>query len=233
MNRFYREVGLGMGEGGSLVLLDGKPVRTPGRRPLVLPARGLAAAVADEWQAQAETIRPDTMRLTRLATTVIDLMPLRREDAIAEAAGYGATDLVCYRATEPAELVAREAAAWDPWLDWLRRRYDASLAVAAGIDPLEQPPATLGRLRQAVAAVDDWRLVGLHAAVTTMGSLVLGLAMAAGELAAEPAFEIAFLEELYEIERWGLDPEQARRHERLRADLAAAERFLLTLGRRA
>lgn len=226
MKRFYTEVAVEPAAGGFAVLLDGKPVRTPARRTLAVRAPALATAIAAEWSEQVETIAPSTMRLTRLATTVTDLMPDRRGDAVAEVAAFAGTDLLCYRATSPASLVSRQTATWQPWLDWAERQFDARLAVAEGVMPVPQPEAALRALRAAVERLDDWRLVGLHGAVTLLGSLVLGLAIERSALAAEAALDAALLDELFEIEQWGEDPEQARRHARLRADLAAIERYL-------
>ena len=226
MRRHYRVVSIGREAGGFLVLLDGKPIRTPARNSLLVPTEPLAAAIAAEWEAQAERIDVSSARLTRLATTVVDLMPARRADAIAEAATFAGTDLLCYRASHPAALAARQAATWQPWLDWAERRFDARLRVAVGVMPGSQDEAPLRALRAAVERLDDWCLIGLHAATTITGSLILGLAIEQGALGAEQAFAVAFLDELYAIEQWGEDAEQAARHARLRADLSAAERFL-------
>ena len=226
MRRFYAAVATGREGDGFAVLLDGRPLRTPARHALVVPTEALAAAVADEWRGQGEQIETQTMRLTRLATTAVDLMPARRADAVAEAAGYAATDLLCYRAASPASLAQRQASAWQPWLDWAERQYDARLVPVAGVMPTTQDESALRALHAAVERLDDWRLVGLHAATTLTGSLVLGLAIVQGALAAEPAFAIAMLDEQFEIEQWGEDAEQAARHARRRADLMAAERFL-------
>ena len=229
MKRFYRDVTTAGGAGGWSVLLDGKPVRTPARRALEVPTEALAEAIAAEWAAQGDAVEPDTMRLTRLATTAVDLMPQRRGDAVAEAAGYGGTDLLCYRAVAPASLASRQSEAWQPWLDWAERQYDARLVPAAGVMPASQEAVALNALQAAVERLDDWRLVGLHAAVTVSGSLVLGLAIERGALGAGEAFSAALLDELYEIEQWGEDAEQSARHARLRSDLEAAERFLRLL----
>src|SRR5690242_16513815 len=74
--RFYTEANAGeageRGEQGHPVLLDGKPVRTPARRPLAAPTHALAKAMADEWNAQRDVIDPARMPLTRLANAVID-----------------------------------------------------------------------------------------------------------------------------------------------------------------
>ena len=229
MKRFYAEVTVVREGEGFAIRLDGRPVRTPARRLLTVSTAPLAEAIADEWARQPERIDTQDMRLMRLATTVVDLMPARREDAIAEAAGYAATDLLCYRAAGPAELAARQAAAWQPWLDWAERRFDARLLPAIGVMPAHQDEVALRALHAAVGRLDDWRLVGLHAATTATGSLVLGLAIEDDVLDAERACAAALLDELYEIEHWGEDTEQAARQARLRADLIAAERYLRLL----
>ena len=91
----------GLSMGGWGVALDGKPVRTPAKHELAVPSEALAAAIAAEWDAQREDIRPATMPLTRLAATAIDRTAAQRDLVVAETANYAGTDLVCYRA-EPA-----------------------------------------------------------------------------------------------------------------------------------
>jgi chaperone required for assembly of F1-ATPase len=148
---------------------------------------------------------------------------------LAEAAGFAGTDLLCHRAAAPPELVARQHRLWQPWLDWAARRHDARLLPRIGVVTAPQPPESLRRLRAAVERLDEWRLVGLHAATTLTGSLVLALALEQGALDTDTAFATALLDELWTVERWGTEPEQQRRHTSLRRDLAAAERFLRLL----
>lgn len=232
MKRFYETVTVTEEGGGFGVRLDGRPVRTPGRRPLVVPTRELAEALAAEWAAQGEEVDPRGMLLTRLAATVLDLMPHRRGDAIREACGFARNDTLCYRVPEPRELVERQEREWGPWLAWARETFGADLVATEGITTVDQPAGALARLDAAVRALDDWRLVGVHALARILHSLVLALAVERGALDASRAFELAHLEELYEVERWGEVDLQIRRHERLRAEVEAAARFLALLPRR-
>ena len=226
MRRFYRDVTVAPGEHGHQVRLDGRPMRTPAKRLLAAPAAPLAEAIADEWRGQGDTIRPDAMPLTRLASTAIDRMPAQRQAAIEEVVAYAETDLVCYRAAEPFDLVQRQHHAWQPMLDWLTHTYGVKLAVTTSIRPVAQPAAARTRLRSAIVDLDDWPLVGMHMATTALGSLVLGLGLLHGRLDADAALAASLLDELYEIERWGTDFEAERRHEALRRDVAGAARFL-------
>ena len=214
---------------GHQVLLDGRPVRTPARRALAVPSATLAAAVADEWRAQGETLQPASMALTRLISTAIDRMPALRAAAIDEVLGYAETDLLCYRAAAPADLADRQQQLWQPWLDWLARSHGVELVVTTEMLPVPQPETALARLRSSVEPLDDWRLVGLHAVTTALGSVVLGLALFEGEIDAEQAIAASLLDEQFEIERWGREREMERRHNALRYDVEAAARFLACL----
>jgi chaperone required for assembly of F1-ATPase len=224
--RFYREAAA-VPEGTAWrIALDGKVVKTPARNPLALPTRALAEAIAAEWAAQDAKVKPDTMPLMQLASTAIDRVAPERPRIIAETAGYAATDLVCYRAEEPAELVARQAATWDPLIDWLRARYDVALKVAAGVMAIPQSDQALAALTRAVAAQDDLRLTALGVMTGAAGSLAIALAVLEGRIGSEAAADAAQLDELFQAERWGIDPEAEKRRALQRADLAAAKRFL-------
>jgi chaperone required for assembly of F1-ATPase len=226
MKRFYRDVTVAPGEHGHRILLDGRPMRTPAKQLLAAPTAPLAEAIADEWRGQGDTVRPDAMPLTRLASTAIDRMPAERQAAIEELVAYADTDLVCYRAAEPFELVQRQHQAWQPMLDWLTGTYGVKLAVTTSILPVAQPAAARARLRSAIEDLSDWPLVGMHLATTALGSLVLGLGLLHGRLDADTALAASLLDELFEIERWGSDVEAERRHQALRRDVSGAARFL-------
>src|SRR5271157_2125775 len=92
--RFYQQASAEDGEGGWRVLLDGRPVRTPARRLLVAPSHPLATALAAEWNAQAETINPATMPLTRLANAIIDGVIAAPVPVAAEIEKYLGSDLL-------------------------------------------------------------------------------------------------------------------------------------------
>lgn len=226
MKRFWRDVAV-TGDGG--IALDGKPVRTPRRAPLALPTPALAEAIADEWRAVAEAIDPRAMPLTGLANAAIDVIGADPAGFAATLAAYGESDLLCYRAESPSELVARQAAAWDPLLDWAARRYDIGFALASGVVHRPQPAPTTSRLGGAVAARTRFELAALSPVVTTSGSLVIGLALAEGAADAEALWQAATIDEDWQAEHWGEDElATAARHAR-RADFDAGARLIALL----
>ena len=218
MKRFYKNVTVDETAEGFRFLLDGKPVRTPARQPLLLPTHALAEAVAQEWRAQADEMQPAAMPLTRLVNTVLDGVRATREQVIATILRFGENDLLSYRAEAPVELVARQRR-WNDYLDWVSGRHGARLAVTSGIQHVSQSPETLDALRRAVAGRSDFDLAALHVLASITGSLVLGLAVLDGRLTPQDAFELSRLDEAYQAERWGSDREAEERAGRLAAEM--------------
>jgi chaperone required for assembly of F1-ATPase len=225
MRRFYGAVSA---EDGA-IRLDGQPVRTPARAVLRLPTAALAEAVAEEWRAQGERIEPRSMPLTGLANAALDRIAPDPAGFAAGLARYGESDLLCYRAKEPAPLVARQGEAWDPLIGWAASRYDVGFAVTAGIVHKAQPAATVARLAAAVAALDPFRLAGLSPLVTVGGSLVTALAVLEAAVAPDAAWKAVNLDEDWQAEHWGEDPLAAQARAARQADWAAAARFLALL----
>jgi chaperone required for assembly of F1-ATPase len=226
MKRVYKDARAEPSGAGFTVTLDGRALRTPGRAPLVLPVLALAEAVAGEWAAQEEEVRPLAMPLMGLACTAIDIVGPRRAAVVVEIADYGATDLLCYRVEHPPALVERQTALWQPLLDWAATQLDAPLNTAAGALAVAQPEDSLAALGRAVEAHDDLALAALAAAVKAAGSLVVGLALSHRRLDPEAAFEAAELHETVQIEAWGEDPEAARRRAAVLGELRTAATFL-------
>lgn len=229
MKRFYKEATAVPAEGGFAIHLDGRLLRTPRKAELKLPTRPLAEAVAAEWAAQGERVIPATMPLAKLANTAIDWVAPERARVCELVAGYGGTDLVCYFAPEPEELAARQAGAWRPLIDWATRRYDARLRSTRAILPVPQDADAMAALRRAVEAYDDLGLMALHDLVTIAGSLVIGLALAEGEIDLDRGWAAAQVDELFQAEKWGEDPEAAARRARLKDEMGHALRFLALL----
>ena len=203
------------GEGWEVVL-DGRPLRTPGKLPLILPTEALARAIAAEWDAQTDVIDPNRMPLTRAANSAVEKVTPQFHDVTSMLGDYGGTDLLSYRASEPEALTRMQAVGWDPLIDWAATELRAPLRITHGVIPVPQDPAVLLKLQAEIASLDAFALTALHDLVTLPGSLILGLAVLRGRLDAETAWKLARIDEEFQADRWGRDDE---------ADLAAQGRL--------
>jgi chaperone required for assembly of F1-ATPase len=235
LKRFWDTASVETTETGHRILLDGRPMHLPTGKMLHVEPLPLAQAIATEWRTAGgakggEMSFADTP-LTRLAGTAVERILPDRIPTVDAIARYGETDLLCYRAEHPPELVHRQARMWQPWLDWAALALDAPLRITTGVGYVHQHHDSIAALRRTVAAQDAYALAGLGIAVPALGSLVLGLALADGCLDAETAYRLGTLDELFQVEQWGEDAEAAARRVSVAADIALAARFIgLTRG---
>jgi chaperone required for assembly of F1-ATPase len=239
MKRFYKDVSTGpalQGGKASAVLLDGRPVRTPGKALLAAPSARLAEAIADEWRAQGESIDPATMPLTTLLTTCIDRIEHDREAIMLSVLAYLNGDLLCYRAdpTDETGLVAEEERLRQPWLEWFAGRFGHRLLTTTALSALRQPDDAHSDIAAFLSDLDDARFNIVQVATSLTGSLVLALALLEGAITPQQAYECTLCEELFherrlDLGRYGPDPIEQKRRDALLYDLEACTRFLTLL----
>ena len=228
--RFYKEVTVQEQPEGFAIHLDGRPVRTPKKRQLLVPTRALAEAIAEEWSAQVQKIDPATMPLSKLAVTTIDGVAEHAAEVRTDIVRFAGSDLLCYRAEAPAELADLQSRVWDPTLRWVEGETGERLLLAEGVMPVTQSPASLAGVARLLAPFGAFALASLHVMTTLTGSAFLALAVAMGRMPVADAWAAAHLDEDWQIARWGIDVEAADRRERRWQEIRAADRFLALLG---
>lgn len=220
--RFYKEVTVGELEDGYQVLLDGRSIRSPAKKAILLPNRALAEALVCEWDAQAEKINPATMPLTRLANSVIDGVEEAREAMMDEIVSYLGNDFICYPASHPERLVVLQKEHWQPVLDWAESVLGGRFVQASGILAVEQSPVMGETLRGLWADLDRFQLGAVHSIMTITGSALLAVAFQQGFLAREAMWQAAMVDEDWNMEMWGEDDEASKRRTFRKADIDAA-----------
>lgn len=229
VKKFYKSVSVEPRVGVFAILLDGRPAKTPARADLAVSTKALAEAIAEEWRGEGDTVDFNALALTRLATTAIDLGPRERERWIDDIVAYLKSDLLCYRASEPAALVKRQHDVWTPYLSWVDEVLGARLNVTVGITHIAQLSDVTKNAKSRVSEMDHWTLIGVKTATEIAGSAVLALALEARAFPAADIFEAARLDEHFQAERWGVDDEAAAREARLERDFLAVASWLALL----
>jgi len=230
MKRFYKEAAAGTAPNGHTVRLDGNILRTPLRHPVIVPSGTLATALAAEWAAQEGEIIPSSMLLTQLVCTMIDKAEgHERPEMEAEIVKYAGSDLICYFATHPADLVAQQEKLWHPLLSWMQDEYGVILQPVRGIQYTVQDAAGIEKVRQIVRGLDAARFTAVQAVTGMTGSATIALAMAAGRLGAAQAYDAATVDEVFQLEKWGEDEIARKRLQRIEAELTGIEKFLFLI----
>lgn len=223
--RFYKAVTVADVDGGFGIRLDGRTLKTPKGRPLVLPTRAIADQIAAEWDAQVAVIEMATMHATRLANTAIETIGGSRQGVADQIADYAGSDLTCYFAEAPATLVARQEAAWGPLLARAEAEEGLRFERCAGIVHRAQPAETLSRVREIALSLDDFSLSGLAFATPLFGSALLAIAVLRGWISGGEAYDLSRIDEAFQESQWGIDAEAAERTTRLRAEADMLDRW--------
>jgi chaperone required for assembly of F1-ATPase len=225
VKRFWKRTAIVPVGDGFGVELDGRRLKTPGKADLTLPSMAMAEDMAAEWDAQKDQVDPASMPVTRMANSAIDKVGPQHREVAEMLAGYGDADLLCYRAESPAELVARQADAWDPPLDWAEAELGVRLYARVGVMHVAQPEAALARLSDMVHRQSAFQLSAFHDLVSLTGSLILGFAATRGWRDADEIWRLSRLDEIWQEERWGVDDTAAAAADKRRSAFLDARRF--------
>jgi chaperone required for assembly of F1-ATPase len=224
--RFYEEATVASEGEGFGVRLDGRPVRTPGKRPLVVPTAKMAERIVSEWLAQEKSIDPRSMPWTRSANTALDKVAVQRREIMDHLLGYAGTDLLYYRAHGPDTLTARQSEFWDRLLDWASSRYDLRFQTVVGVMPVSQDDAVAPRLRAAMEQLSDFQLTGFYDLVALSGSFLIALAAVEDFARIEWLWQASRVDEHWQAEQWGEDEESQEVEQLKRAAFFHAMEFL-------
>lgn len=227
--RFYKAASVAKSDAGYAVELDGRGIKTPAKKLLTLPTEPLAQVIADEWDAQSETLDLQGMTLTRLANVALDRTPDTRAELAEELARYAGTDVICYLAETPSELRERQEAAWQPWRAWAGKELDIVLVPVVGLMASPQPQASLDAVRTHALGLDDLRLTALSWGCSLLGSAVLALGVERGAITAPEALALSCVDEIWQAEQWGEDEEAAEVRRRRELDAEALQTWFNAL----
>ena len=223
--RFWKAARAVETQGGFAIELDGRPVKTPAKARLVVPSRALAQTIAAEWDAQEEQVDPAIMPFTRSSNAAIDKVTQQHAEVADMLAAYGDSDLLCYRADSPEELITRQAAAWDPLLDWAAQTLEARLVPVQGVMHQPQNSTALATLSDQVHAMDAFTLTAFHDLVGISGSLILGFAALHDYAPPAQVWALSRIDETWQAEQWGVDEEAAEHAARKESDFLHAKAF--------
>lgn len=224
MKRFYKEVSVAERDGAWQVTLDGRPIKTVGGKPQLVPTRALAEALAAEWAAQGEEIDPASFVLRDMADYALDVIGRERDEAIASLLPYAETDTLCYRADPEDALFEKQNEVWEPVLTAAEQRHGLRMQRVSGIMHKPQPPESLAVLRARLEAADAFTLAALRNMSSLAASLLIALEALEADAEIEALWAAASLEEEWQADLWGRDWEaEERRDKRAKAFALSAE----------
>lgn len=96
-------------------------------------------------------------------------------------------------------LAEKQAAVWDPLVDWVEGEIGERPMVTSSIFGTSQPPHVLEAMEKALMASSDWQLAAIDWLAGTARSLIVALAIARGRLGIDEAMDVIRLEENHQV----------------------------------
>lgn len=185
------------------IQLDGRFVVTPYNQILSAPTLGAATAIAFEWDAQGDFLRPISMPLTNICVTAIDQAYTDRARFLTHFRSAIATDSVLLRVKAPSGLVHQQRKQWDTLLHWMKERYGCDLHTTYEFETPRQSAEVARRKQELLESLTGWQLAALDSLTTVTKSFVISWALLTSRLTIHQAFEAARLEENFQMRQYG------------------------------
>lgn len=216
-------------DSGFEIQLDARSVMTPHKSKLAVPTIALAERIAEEWRAVEGVIKPANMPMTKRANSAIERIAHQRSEIEAHLCDYVMTDLICYRAASPKELVERQCV-WDEWLVWAEK-FGLKLHTTIGVMPISQDETNRMHAKAWLSQWNTFEFVGVYDFITLTGSFVLGMTIAEKILQPKQAFELSQIDEKYQESVWGIDEDALELALHKQGELVTSHRFFETVCR--
>jgi chaperone required for assembly of F1-ATPase len=201
--RFYRRVGVVEAEGEYAVTLGGRLIDTPHGNLFTVPSSKLAWAIAFEWNCQITHIKPHSMPLMHIATVAIDQMMAQRETTEGLLAEIIHTDQICHRNVDQPGLLKLQRKFQDPVLEWFERKHGCKINTTDTQFAVDQEEDTIEKVKEIIQGLNSWELAIVDTLTMVTRSLVVALAVVDKAATAKQCYEMARLEENYQIRAHG------------------------------
>lgn len=166
------------------------------------------------------------MTMTTKLQTMTKDVSLHRDEIIERMVNFSLTDTLLFRSPNAAELIEEERQIWDPIIDWVQKSVNANYEVSESLDVPQKNNASLPHLQVFLESLSDKELAAFYEVAKITKSVFLAAAMVKKRVTADEAFKAAFLEEIWQADKWGHDEEADKRRELIRKELADVEKFL-------
>ncbi len=227
MKKFWERVQLKKTDISSYeIFLDDKILKTPLRKKLIIPNLKIAEEIYKEWNQDIKIIDKDAMIFYGILSTSIDKICGNRKLYIDDILDFIDTDLTCYRAEKPNDLVQWQSKNWDPILLKVEKYINSKINVFRGIMPLKQDQEIHIKITKLLTKFNDLEILVLHRIANITGSVFLSLCIFISDKIKEKAFELSFLDELWQAENWGYEEEASKNRNKINLELNRTIYFL-------
>ena len=148
-----------------------------------------------------------------------------RSEVIEKLVEFSFTDVILFWSANE-EITSLPPEKWLPVLKWLTTRFKITLKETDGLTLPPQNENNRAGFTEILDKMSLKTLTAYYLAAVRLKSPLLALAFAEKKITASEAFELAYLEELYQSKSWGVDEEAEQSRQCVKNELLEIEEFL-------
>ena len=148
-----------------------------------------------------------------------------RSEVIEKLVEFSFTDVILFWSAND-DIKSLQTEKWLPVLKWLNNRFKITLKETDCLTPPPQNENNRAGFTEILEKMNLKTLTAYYLAAVRLKSPLLALALAEKKITASEAFELAYLEELYQSKSWGVDEEAEQGRQCVKNELLEIEEFL-------
>jgi len=208
------------------ILLDNNILKTPLKNELIIPNAKIAEEIYKEWNQETKFLNTDDMTFYGIISTSIDKIFGNRKKYIDDVLNFVDTDLICYRANKPIDLVQWQSKNWDPIISKVESYINNKIQVFKGIMPSKQDKEIHIKITSLLTKFSDLEIAVLHRITNITGSIFLTLCVLKNDTVKKNTFKLSYLDELWQAKNWGYEEEASKNRENINSELNRIIYFL-------
>ena len=228
--KFWKNVTLKKYKTLGIILLDNNELLSPEGNKLELPF-ALSKKIFSEWHNVKKDIVPSSMPFYSYAATAVDRVLYKFQGVYDNLENILNMDLVLYRAGNDKELLKIQEKEWEPIVSWMEKNFKCKFFINYELNPVNQNKDELIKCIEFIKKMDHFSLSGLSHLTSISGSLILSLSLYFKKIKPVKFYELAFIEELYQIKRWGDDDFAIERRNNIKKEIIEAAEYINTLSK--
>ena len=201
------------------ILLDNNILKTPLKNELIIPNAKIAEEIYKEWDQGTNFLNTDNMVFYGIISTSIDKIFDNRKQYIEDVLDFVDTDLICYRANKPIDLVQWQSKNWDPIISKVESYINNKIQVFKGIMPSKQDKEIHLKITSLLTKFSDLEIAVLHRITNITGSIFLTLCVLKNDTVKKNTFKLSYLDELWQAKDWGYEEEALKNREIINSEL--------------
>ena len=207
------------------IQINNKMAKTPNRNLIEVPTLKLAKIILKDFQIKSSKKLANIVSPIRMTNTALDKIAINNHAYIEALSLYINSDVVCYFASSPKDLVKKQNKYWLPMIKCMQDLYNINILHTSEIIAVSQSEENITKVKEILIKKSCFELSAIGVLVQLTNSIIISLALVNNKISVKDAYEISNLEEIHQSSLWGKDEEAFTRLKAISIDIKNVKKY--------